>query len=94
MGPASTKLSSALEATQRQKDGFFSHSHTNATSKRWHLWEIDLRFALNSTPGWGEGFAARSLGGERSASVWRAFEGPRVSDKSLVCKTVLGLACT
>ena len=29
------------------------NSHTNATSKRWHLWEIDLRFALNSTPGWG-----------------------------------------
>ena len=27
------------------------NSHTNATSKRWHLWEIDLRFALNSTPG-------------------------------------------
>ena len=27
--------------------------HTNATSKkRWHLWENDLRFALNSTPGW------------------------------------------
>ena len=26
--------------------------HTNATSKRWHLWEIDLRFALDSTPGW------------------------------------------
>ena len=26
-------------------------SHTNATSKRWHLWEIDLRFTLNSTPG-------------------------------------------
>jgi len=26
--------------------------HTNATSNRWHLWEIDLRFALNSTPGW------------------------------------------
>ena len=25
--------------------------HTNATSKRWHLWEIDLGFALNSTPG-------------------------------------------
>ena len=20
---------------------------------RWHLWEIDLKFALNSTPGWG-----------------------------------------
>jgi hypothetical protein len=27
-------------------------SHTNATSKRLHLWEIDFRFALNSTPGW------------------------------------------
>ena len=26
--------------------------HTNATSNRWHLWEIDARFALNSTPGW------------------------------------------
>ena len=25
------------------------NSHTNAT---WHLWVIDLRFALNSTPGW------------------------------------------
>jgi hypothetical protein len=28
------------------------NSHTNATSKGWYLWEIDLRFALNSTPGW------------------------------------------
>ena len=28
------------------------NSHTNATSKRWHLWEIDFRFALNSTPVW------------------------------------------
>ena len=28
------------------------NSHTNATSKRRQLWEIDLRFALNSTPGW------------------------------------------
>ena len=26
--------------------------HTNATPKRWHLWEIDLRSALNTTPGW------------------------------------------
>ena len=33
-------------------DGFLSQPHSNATSKRWHLWEIDLRFALNSTPGW------------------------------------------
>ena len=31
---------------------YLVNSHTNATSKRWHLWEIDLRFALNSTPGW------------------------------------------
>ena len=28
------------------------NSHTNATSKRWHMWEIGLRFALSSTPGW------------------------------------------
>ena len=28
------------------------NSHTNATSKRWHSCEIDLRFALKSTPGW------------------------------------------
>ena len=27
------------------------NSHTNATSKRWQLGEIDLRFALNSIPG-------------------------------------------
>ena len=24
------------------------NSHTNAISKRWHLWEIDLRFGLTS----------------------------------------------
>ena len=30
------------------------NSHANATSKRWHLWEIDSRSALNSTPGWRE----------------------------------------
>ena len=28
---------------------YLVNSHTNATSKRW---EIGLRFALNSTPGW------------------------------------------
>ena len=28
-------------------------SHTNATSQRWHLWEIDLRFAPGVPPGWG-----------------------------------------
>ena len=48
-----------LEATQGQMDGFFSQLpykchllDTNATSKRWHLWEIDFGFALKSTPGW------------------------------------------
>ena len=47
----------ALEATQEQTDGVFANSHTNATSKRWHLWEIDLRCA----PGlqWGEGWRWR-----------------------------------
>jgi len=43
------------------------NSHTNATSKRWHLWEIDLRFALNSTPGWlnadGGSFLTLNAGG-------------------------------
>ena len=27
------------------------NSHTNATSRRWHLWEIDLRFAPGLPPG-------------------------------------------
>ena len=28
------------------------NSHTNATSKRQHLWEIDLRFDPGLPPGW------------------------------------------
>ena len=28
------------------------HSDTKATRIGWHLWEIDLRFAFHSTPGW------------------------------------------
>ena len=28
------------------------NSHPNTTSKKWHLWEIDLRFALNSSSEW------------------------------------------
>jgi len=28
------------------------NTYTNANPKRWYLWEIDLRFALDSTPGW------------------------------------------
>ena len=26
--------------------------HSNATSRRWHLWEIDLRFSPGLPPGW------------------------------------------
>ena len=36
------------------------NSHSNATSRRWHLWEIDLRFALGLPPGW---FQAQRQGG-------------------------------
>ena len=28
------------------------NSRTNATSKRWHLWEIDLEIAPGLPPGW------------------------------------------
>jgi len=28
------------------------NSHSNSSSKRWHLWEIDLRFAPGLPPGW------------------------------------------
>ena len=28
------------------------NSHSNATSWRWHLWEVDLEFALGLPPGW------------------------------------------
>ena len=31
---------------------YFVNSHTNATSKKWHLCEIHFRFPPNSTPGW------------------------------------------
>jgi len=37
------------------------NSHTNPTSKKWHLWEIDLTFALNSTPGWPDPLYAQAL---------------------------------
>ena len=38
----------ALEATQGQMDGFFSQPPDKCL---WHLREMNLRFALNSTPG-------------------------------------------
>ena len=28
------------------------NSDTNATSKRWHLWELELGFAPELPPGW------------------------------------------
>ena len=28
------------------------NSHTKATSRRWHLWKIDFRFACGLPPGW------------------------------------------
>ena len=37
------------------------NSHTNSTRIGWHLWEIDLRFAPGSPPGW-VGAAGMSAG--------------------------------
>ena len=45
------------------------YSHTNATSERWHLWEIDLGFALNSTIEWRAFFIRESLR-ERVTTYW------------------------
>ena len=42
----------ALEATQGKWMVSLVNSHTHATTKRWHLWEIDLRFAPGLPPGW------------------------------------------
>jgi len=57
------------------------NSHTNATSKRWHMWEIDLRFALNSTPGRQDLHLTRPAPAgsrHRVASVLRACQVPGV----------------
>ena len=37
------------------------NSHTNATGIRWHLCEIELRFAPGLTPGWCTGAGARGV---------------------------------
>ena len=47
------EVGAALEATQGQMGGFLVNSNANANSSRQYLWEIDLRFALNYTSGWG-----------------------------------------
>jgi len=39
------------ETTQGQIDGFFSQLQYKCYSKRWHLWEIDLRSAPGLPPG-------------------------------------------
>ena len=48
--------SSICKPTWRQPRGksmvYLVNSHANATSSRWHLWEIDLRFATGLPPGW------------------------------------------
>ena len=41
-----------LETTQGQMVVALVNSHANATFWRWHLWEIDLRFASGLPPGW------------------------------------------
>ena len=43
-------LKAALEATQGQMGGFLSQLPYKCHPSRWRLWEVDLRFALNSTP--------------------------------------------
>jgi len=47
----------------------FADIHANATSKRWHLWEIDLRFAPGLPPGWvlGSGSTVKSW----EVAVWK-----------------------
>ena len=51
------------------------NSYSNATSRRWHLWEVDLRFAPGLPPGWetnslvGRGGKAYLLQVEGSATV-------------------------
>ena len=45
------------------------NSNTNINPKRWHLCEIDLRFALNSALGWG---GARTQNARSGASVARS----------------------
>ena len=42
-----------MEATQGQMDGFFGQlPYKCHFTSRWHLWEINFRVALSSTPGW------------------------------------------
>ena len=55
------------------------NSHTNATSKRWHLWEIDLRFALKSTPGWLYSASHANI----AAKSWSLLERPRNKSSTL-----------
>ena len=51
------------------------NSLTNATSKRWRLWEIELRFALNST--------------QAQRAVWYGPVGGHGSDREFVVDNLL-----
>ena len=62
----------ALEATQEQIDSFFGHSHTNTTTNRWHLWEMDVRFAPGLPPGWMQDGYARFEQSDLPAHVRQA----------------------
>ena len=51
--------------------GYLVNSHSNATIRRWHLWEIDSRFAPGLLPGWveGQGFLHQGCNSELSPSL-------------------------
>jgi hypothetical protein len=48
---ASFQASTTLETTHGRIDFLKVNSNSNATSRRWQLWEIDLRFAPGLPPG-------------------------------------------
>ena len=66
------------------------NSHTNATSKRWHLWEIDLRIALNSTTGWGGGPASEGRTGAKRAAQGTPSSSRRTCTPALRAHAVSG----
>ena len=69
------------------------NSHTNATLNRWHLWEVDLRFALNSTPGWLTRQGAQGGSGGVSSSCKQGYQD--MSYHVMLCHVVLccGKSC-
>ena len=47
------------------------NSHTDATTIGWHLWEIDLRLALDLPPGWPALSKKAQRDFRRTGKVWR-----------------------